>query len=128
MSSDSDKSITWIVTAVMIVIAVFGWGFLAGSYVGAHPVERKIQVPTANVSDIRVGRESVITVGIAASAVFIYTAVTQLPNFFTVILWHLTDRIWLLVLLLLLEVLAVAGGWSLRQLEQQLAKPYQPRR
>jgi hypothetical protein len=34
--AESEKSVTWVIAAVMLTIAVFGWGFLAGSYTGAH--------------------------------------------------------------------------------------------
>ena len=34
--TESKNSVTWVITAVMILIAVFGWGFLAASYAGAH--------------------------------------------------------------------------------------------
>lgn len=135
--SDSEKSITWIVTAVMIVVAVFGWGFLAGSYAGAHTEtqfsEGRIGAPAGpNDQEIhlarRPGRGSVIAVAVAAAITFTFTAVQQLPNFFSVMLWHLSNRIWLPGIIVGLEVLVFIGGFFLKSLERQLAQPYRKRR
>ena len=34
--AEDEKPLTWIVMAAAIFVAIFGWGFLAGSYAGAH--------------------------------------------------------------------------------------------
>lgn len=94
----------------MVAIAVFGWGFLAASYDGAHAPPLNERDP----QEIRFRR---------ARSHFIANAVEQLPNLPTVITWHLSNRIWLPLLLLGLEVAAVAGGFVLKRVEKELDQP-----
>jgi hypothetical protein len=128
--ADGEKSITWIVAAVMLVIAGFGWGFLAGSYDGAHSQQfREMSPPVRPDSDIRVTRRpGVVTVAVAAAIKFTYTAFAQLPNLPSVIVWHFSNRVWLPLTIVVLEILAVVGGYSLKTLESKLAQPYRRRR
>lgn len=44
-----------------------------------------------------------------------------------VISWHLSNRIWLPILIVLLEVGAAGGGVFMKRLEQNLSKPYRPK-
>ena len=124
--AEGEKSITWIVTAVMVVIALFGWGFLAGSYDGAHAeVLDELPADVQRDSNIRLTRRpSVVTVAVAAAIKFTYTALAQMPNLPSVIAWHFSNRVWLPLTIVLLEVLAFLGGFSLKYLESQLSQPY----
>ena len=120
--AESEKSITWIVTAVMVVIALFGWGFLAGSYAGATSPAEITDV------DIRVPRRpSVVAVGIAAGIKFVVTSFEQLPNLPSVISWHLSNRLWLPAAIIILEILTFLGGISLKAVENKLSQPYRKR-
>ena len=127
---DGEKSITWIVTAVMILIAIFGWGFLAGSYDGAHSERLSEMSPRVRPdSDIRlIRRPGVVTVAVAAAVKFTYTAFAQIPNMRLVIGWHFSNRVWLPLTIVALEMLAFLGGFSLKYLESQLAQPYRRKR
>jgi hypothetical protein len=130
--AESEKSISWIVTAVMIVIAIFGWGFLAGSYDGAHSEmqysDGQTEFEGLPVRARRPGRWSVVAGAINAGIYFTATSFKQLPNFFSVISWHLTNRIWLPGIILVLEAGAFVGGLALTSLEKKLAQPYRRRR
>ena len=102
--SKDGKSITWIVTASVILVAYLGWGFMAGSYAGSSG------------GAIHFGPSS----RISAVYSFVITSITQLPSFFSVIGWHLSNRIWLPLLFVILEVAVIAGGVGLNRLEQSL--------
>ncbi|VAX41448.1 hypothetical protein MNBD_PLANCTO02-2679, partial [hydrothermal vent metagenome] len=52
----------------------------------------------------------------------------QLPNFPAVIGWNLKNRIWLPILLIVLELIVFFGGFKMKALEKQLAKPYRSRK
>ena len=123
--ADQEKSLTWIVVVVMAGIAIFGWGFLAGSYEGAH---------TAKVSEMsevdRMELEGRPPRSVRAVAVvaFFANAVRQLPKLPEVISWHMSHRIWLPILIVVLEVCALIGGIGLKKLEKSLKKPGYRRR
>jgi hypothetical protein len=106
----SNKSVLWVVVAVMLAIAVFGWGFLAASYEGAQappPSER--------------GPQEIHFRG--ARGRFFANAVAHLPDLPTVMAWHFRNRIWLPLLLLGLEVAGVAGGFVMKRVERELERP-----
>lgn len=65
---------------------------------------------------------------ISAIYSFVATSITQLPNFFSVITWHLQNRIWLPILFVVLECGIVAGGYGLQKLEENLDGPKKPGR
>ncbi len=111
-----EKSIRWIVIMCMIFMAYLAWGFLAGSYAGS---EDAVLVGVSR----RARRASGILMLISAIYSFVTTSITQLPNFFSVITWHLQNRIWLPILFVLLECGIVAGGYGLQKLEQKLEGP-----
>lgn len=114
MSDSKDgKSITWIVTASVILVAYLGWGFMAGSYAGSS------------------GGAVNFGPSLRMSAVysFVITSITQLPSFFSVIGWHLSHRIWIPILFVILEVAVIAGGVGLNRVEQSLeGKKKRPQR
>jgi len=123
--ADSEKSITWVVAALMIAVAVLGWGFLAGSYVGAHtPKLSEASPDQLSGSDaprpLRLKRQVKVQ--------FIGNALAQLPNLPSVIAWHFSNRIWLPITILVLEGLVLAGSFKMKSLEKELTKPYRPKR
>ena len=123
--AESEKSVTWVIAAVMIAIAVFGWGFLAGSYAGAH-AQKMSELSEDELQDI--DARGPAAARRAAKGRFIGNAIEQLPNLPAVISWHFSNRIWLPLLIFILEVLAFVGGIKMRSLEKELSKPRGARR
>lgn len=121
---EENKSVVWVIATVMVLIAGFGWGFMAGSYVGANSTPLS-ELSEAEREDIntRTPRRAIR----GGMGYFIGNAIGQLPNMPAVISWHLSNRIWLPALIVLLEVGAAIGGWKMKQLEQELSKPYRPK-
>lgn len=123
--ADGEKSLTWIVVMVMIGIALFGWGFLAGSYAGAHGPKLS-EMSAEDITDIdsrspgRAKRGAVVA--------FVGNALEQLPNLPAVISWHMSNRIWLPIIILVLEVGALFGAYAMKKVENALEKPKQRRR
>ncbi|QDT66885.1 hypothetical protein [Calycomorphotria hydatis] len=117
------KSVVWVVAAAMFLIVAFGWGFLAASYTTAH---------ATNLSEMsaeeleEVGNGTNVASRHRARAHFVSNAIAQLPNFIGVMTWHFTHRIWLPILIVLLEVLVFFGGFGMKALENQLSQPYKP--
>jgi len=113
------KSIRWIVTVSMIFMAYLAWGFLAGSYAGS----------SGGAVLVTGGRRSgAILLFLSGIYSFIATSITQIPNFFSVILWHLQNRIWLPILFVFLELGILGGGVALQKLEDNLSAPQRRRR
>ena len=117
--AEEGKSIRWIVIVSMIFVAYLGWGFMAGSYaeIGATAL------PEVGNLRIRRGRGMGIALLISAVVSFVVTSITELPNFFSVISFHMSNRIWLPILFIVLEGLVLAGGYGLQKLEENLEKP-----
>jgi hypothetical protein len=110
---------------VMIGIAAFGWGFLAGSYAGAHSPElsqMSIDKPE------RVSRRSPQRLRTEATLDFLGHAIEQLPNLPVVISWHFKNRIWLPILIIVLEVGALLGAYGMKKVEKELEAPNRRRR
>jgi len=142
--AESEKSITWVVTAAMILIALFGWCFLAGSYNGAYNGElRNLEEITEDMSDeelsefvnslseekLKEYRDVTIVTTDRPSPrsgimMFVVTAAVQLPNFLTVIGWHFTNRIWLPIVIIGLELLIFLVGLKMKSIENEMAQPY----
>ncbi len=123
--AESEKSVTWVIAAVMLTIAVFGWGFLAGSYTGAHAPKM------SEMSEEE--REDLESRGLgsarrASKGRFIANAFEQLPNLPSVVAWHFLNRIWLPIILIVLEVLALLGGIKMKSLEKELSQPSRRKR
>jgi hypothetical protein len=123
--AEEQKSLTWLVAMMMIVIAVFGWGFLAGSYAGAH-APKMSETPVEEVEDLdtlspRSARRGAITA-------FVGNALQQLLNLPAVISWHMTNRIWLPILILGLEVAALMGAFVMKKVETAIEQPRTRRR
>ena len=120
-----EKSITWIVIAAAIFVLVLGWGFLAGSYTGAHAPAID-EMSDDELQDLKsrhrrqAGRSAIVT--------FVATSIEQLPNMPSVISWHFSNRIWLPVLIALALGSVVGGGFVLKKVEQNLNQPRGRRR
>lgn len=124
--SPNEKSLRWMVISLFLLVAGVGWGFLAGSYADAHAVVADdSEAAQIEVIHLRRGTGALAAVVMlfASVIVFVVNAVTQLPNLPWVIGWHFTNRIWLPILILLLEAAVIAGGLGLQRLEANLALP-----
>ena len=122
---EGEKSIAWIVVSAAMLVAVFGWGFLAGSYAGAHAK------PMSEMSDDELEAlelRRLPTARRTGPAVFLENAIEQLPNFVTVVSWHFANRIWLPILIGLAMAGVVGGGFALKKVEQNLSQPRRKRR
>ncbi len=111
------KSIQWIVVVAMIFVAYLGWGFMAGSYAD---IGREALSMAGRPRSVRTGRGFGIALLVSAVVTFVGHSISEIPNFFSVISYHLSNRIWLPIIFLVLEALILAGGWGLMVLEKKL--------
>lgn len=117
---NTEKSVGWVTASAMFVIALFGWGFLAGSYTGA--TSRRIsQMSVEELSNIE--RRGLVQARRDGKLYFVANAIKQLPNFATVMSWHFSNRVWLPITILGLEILAAGGGYAMKRVERELSKP-----
>jgi hypothetical protein len=112
-------SIRWVVIASMLLIALFGWGFMAGSFAGAmaKPYSEWTQADLDAADSLRnlPNKDNRVA--------FVSTAIAQLPNLPTVVSWHFRNRIWLPLLIVALEVGVLMGGVALKRVEKDLHMP-----
>lgn len=120
-----EKSIRWMVGSLVLLVAFFGWGFLAGSYADAHAVVSDDSDAAKEVLHLRrgTGALSAVVMLFSSVIVFLVNAITQLPNLPWVIGWHFTHRVWLPLLIIMLEAAVISGGYGLQRLEENLAQP-----
>lgn len=105
MSDDEEGlPILWVVVMLMLVIAAFGWAFAAAAY--AHEVE-----------DWGSG-----TGKTEALLAFAFNAFAHIPSFFQVIGFLFSKRLWLAIIFLVLEILAVFAGLGMRKIEREWSK------
>ena len=123
--AEGEKSLIWIIVMVMACIALFGWGFLAGSYDGAHSGNMS-EITAEELKDLKL--PSPRRVRGFSIGTFIGNAIEQLPNCVTVVTWHLSNRIWLPVTIVALEVAVLIGGVVLKRVESALETPRSRRR
>ncbi len=117
---ENEASLGWVVGGLAVVVALFGWGFLAGSYVGAHAT------PMSEMSSEELKELNTLTplrAKRASMSTFVTNAVEQLPNIGSVIGWHFTNRIWLPILILVAELGVLGGGIIMKKVESNLAQP-----
>lgn len=122
--AEEGKSIKSVVIGLVIVILIAGWGCMASSYEAAQ---------TALLDDIEEveaprGRVSGMIMLIRALIIFADTAISQIPNVFSVIGWHLQNRIWLPIVILMLAGCAVLFGFGLKMMEGVADDPYKKHR
>jgi hypothetical protein len=112
---EKGKSLRWMVTMLMLLMAAIGWGIAAGSYAsdlqGWGP-------------DSQHGEEIVVTnvvVEFASGAArFVWNAVIQIPNVHRVVLHTITRHPGILIVVGLLETGVWGFSWWMAKVEQQL--------
>jgi hypothetical protein len=111
---ESEKSVTWVVIMVMAFIASLGWAFMAAGYAHSEEGWRNggAEATDGPLMPRRAGR--------AALSDFFGNALQQIPNCIAVFGFTFTNRIWLPITIIVLEVLAVFGGYKMKQLEESL--------
>lgn len=135
----SGLSITTVTSLVLVLALYLGWGFLAASYVAGTSTVPFEDVESDDEEDsdfngmprrrMRMrSHGSLIAVAVAGVIKFVETTVTQLPNLPSVFIWHLTHRLWLLIVVFLMPILVVAGGFGMKHVEQQLEGPPKKRK
>lgn len=107
---DEGLSIRAVVVLAMLVIAAFGWAFAAAAY--AHEME---------------GWASGMG-GRHAFSAFALNAVTHIPQAFEVIGFTFTKRLWLAIVILVLEFLVLLGGLGLKKIEKASSRIPRPPR
>jgi len=120
------KSVNWVIAASMIVIALFGWGYMAGVY--ATDVEEfRPDVPQG--TDYR-GRRRISAIGAAVSGIyhFVKNGMQQIPNAPAVISYNFSHKLWLPITIGIFELAAIGGGFGMKRLEQNLNAPPRHRR
>lgn len=120
--AEKEKSVTWVIAMIMILIAAFGWAFMAAGYAHSEKGWRNegAAAPEKSSSIRRASR--------AAFADFVVNAFRQLPELPSVLSFNLKNRWWLPALIVGLEVLAVFGGIKMKSLERELSGPPRRRR
>lgn len=121
-----ERSLRWMVISLSLLVAFFGWGFLAGSYEGAHATPlSEMDGAEVEVVHLRRGSGGVAGVVMVLSSVlfFLLNAVTQLPKLPDVLMWHLSNRLWMPILILVVEMGVIGGGYALQRLETSLSGP-----
>ncbi len=114
---EKEQSVMWVVAMVMLVIAAFGWAFMAAGYAHAAEGWRSEGVAGGDAPPqiARAGRRAWVD--------FVFNAVKQIPNFFAVCGYSFSNQIWLPILFAVLEVLAVGGGYAMIHVEKALNSP-----
>ncbi|MEO2031470.1 MAG: hypothetical protein ABGZ35_05245 [Planctomycetaceae bacterium] len=87
------NSLAWLFVVVAMFVTSVGWAFLANSYViSNHTAGSQLS------NDDALGKFIAISIG-------------QLPNLSSVITWHIQNRLWLLILVVLAEIAVIGGYW-----------------
>ncbi len=114
--SEQEKSVTWVIIMVMLLIAAFGWAFMAAGYAHSEEGWRGGIVEAGEPVRIRSGSMRAL----GALADFVSNAFFQIPNLGSVIAFNFKNLIWLPILIIVLELSAVFGGYKMKQLEKEL--------
>ncbi len=119
-----DKSVQWVITMALILVAVFGWGFMAGAY--AINVEG-IGRDTTPLEEMPRGRRAMQAWTIASLirgvVFFVTNSFAQLPNLFGVIGYNFRHNTWLPVTILVLAGIVFLGGIGMKRLDDKLSRP-----
>ena len=124
--AEQEKSIAWVVGMLMVVVALFGWAFMAAAY--AHETQGWRRGGVTEGPPLTGRRTAVSRAAGRAFADFVSNAVVQIPSCFSVLTFNLQHRIWLPVAILAVEGGALFGGYKLKALEQELSTPHRRRR
>ncbi|WP_165250863.1 hypothetical protein [Paludisphaera soli] len=98
MSDESGKSVGWVAAMLALLVAYFGWAFLAADYFQHDPT------------------------GDAEKANFWINSVAQLPNLPAVLGYGFRERFWIVGLVAGLEAVVFVLWLILRKLEKELGK------
>ncbi len=112
--AEKRQSVNWVIAMVMIVIAVVGWGFMAAGYAHHAGWQSSAADPLRRASRYT---------NKAAIAQFLIIAITQIPNAVDVVGFNVTHRIWLPLGIIVVELLALLGGYGMKQVEKSLNEP-----
>jgi hypothetical protein len=115
MSDDGSLPIGLVVVLAALVIAAFGWGFLAAGYAHAQEGWRDDAGDQPHALS-RVSRAR-------AFWDFVWNGITHLPQLPTVILWNIQNRFWLIGVILGLEACVLVGGSVMKRVERELQTP-----
>ncbi|MFI5454395.1 MAG: hypothetical protein ACHRXM_03005 [Isosphaerales bacterium] len=96
---EQNKSVGWVAGMIALTVAYFGWGFLAANYFQNDP----------NGGQGETG--------------FWVNTVAQLPNFPSVMRHAFQNRLWLIVLIVVAEVVVLILWGVMRKLERDLSSP-----
>lgn len=110
-----------VVALMMVVIALFGWCFMAAQY--AHAVEGKRAGAVIVSANMRVSRGAGLAMMVTSVLELFSTGVQQLPNLPAVIGFNLRHRLWLPITIVVVELLAAGAGVGLKHIEQKLEDP-----
>lgn len=113
---ESQYSVNAVIALVILLVVVFSWGFLAGSYGGAHAEKLSERIEAGEAPPRRVRLLSPVR--------FFRNAAQQLPNFVAVVSWNLKNRIWLPLLELAVFIAVIYGAVVMKRLDRELQQPY----
>ncbi len=111
-SEEQNKSVGWVAMALAIAVLYFGWAFLAADY---HPI-----------SGPHMTRRSVGAVGVIIR--LIANSIQELGEFSAVMGHAFRNRMWLIILVIVLEVGVFLLWLMMKKLERELWGPQPARR
>jgi predicted ABC-type sugar transport system permease subunit len=121
MSRSEGLSVRTVTIGVMLVIALFGWGFAATAY--AHSLEQ--WDPTV----ARTGSNLPVSAGGAGLIMMLHAvldlcknSIVQIPSVFQVLRFTFSEWIALPISIAIVEGLAAAAGFKLASVEREMAK------
>lgn len=106
---------------VMLVIALFGWGFAATGY--AHSLEAWDSDAARTVGNVRFrGSAGGLMMMVHAFIDFCINSIVQIPSVFQVIRFTFTERIALPICVGIVEVVAALAGFKLASVEREMTR------
>ncbi|MCC7425107.1 MAG: hypothetical protein IT428_32970 [Planctomycetaceae bacterium] len=121
MSRSEGLSVRTMTILVMLVIALFGWGFAATGY--AHSLEAWDADAARTVGNVRVrGGAGGLMMMVHSFFDFCKNSLVQIPSVFQVIRFTFSERIALPISIALVEGLAAASGFKLASVEREMAR------
>lgn len=99
-----------------IVVALLGWGFAAGLYASGY----EAPVLPGRIRGRGAAAAGGIMLLVQGVATFVYNAFAQIPNFFAVVGDTFRNRLWFVIVFVLLEAAVLLGGWQIGRLERHM--------
>lgn len=136
-SQDDEPSTHKLIALVMLGIALFGWACAAAAYAHAKEGWRSNETErfaAENGGDLesdlhttrrRAARSAMIKTAFVSLMDFIGNAFRQIPNFFSVIAFTFSERLWLIILFAVLEGGAVGLGYIMEKVGEGFVDPPQ---